>query len=197
LILLAYLMGSVPTGVLIGRFAGIDVRDVGSGNIGATNVSRAAGRMAGLVTLIADAGKGALAVALARAVGANPLVVPGAALAASLGHVFSVFLRFSGGKGVATALGSCLVLAPLSMMPPIAGFVVTLGATRIVSAASLTGVWLAPLSMLLFGEGVANVVVAALLAIVITLRHGENISRLRAGLEPRLGDRVPRDVPKR
>jgi len=190
-------MGSVPTGVFIGRLAGIDVRDVGSGNIGATNVTRAAGRTAGLITLIADAGKGAIAVALARAVGAHPLVVPAAALAAPLGHVFSVFLRFSGGKGVATALGSCLVLAPLAIVPPIAGFVATLAATRIVSVASLAGVWLAPLSMLLFGEDLPNVVVAALLAIVITFRHGENISRLRAGLEPRLGDRAPRDLPKR
>jgi glycerol-3-phosphate acyltransferase PlsY len=197
LTLLAYLVGSVPTGILVGRLAGTDVRAVGSGNIGATNVTRAAGSMAGLVTLIADVGKGAAAVALARAVGTNPLVVPAAALAAPVGHVFSIFLCLSGGKGVATALGSCLVLSPLAMIPPILGFIAALAVTRIVSVASLAGAWAAPISMLLFGEGLPNVVVTALLAIVITARHGDNIRRLRAGTEPRLGDRVPRDVLKR
>lgn len=189
LTLLAYLIGSVPTGVVVGRLAGVDVRTVGSGNIGATNVTRAAGNLAGLLTLIADVCKGAAAVVLARAFGTSPMVVPAAVLVAPLGHTFSVFLRFSGGKGVATGLGSCLALAPLATIPPVLIFAATFAATRIVSVASLAGAWTIPISVLLTGTGPPSVVAVTLLAIVITLRHRDNIRRLRARVEPSFGDR--------
>jgi glycerol-3-phosphate acyltransferase PlsY len=185
LTLLAYLIGSVPTGVVIGRLAGIDVRAAGSGNIGATNVARAAGGSAGIATLIGDVGKGVAAVVLARAFGTSPLAAPAAALATVLGHVFSVFLRFSGGKGVATGLGVCLALAPTATVLPVLAFTAAFVTSRIVSVASLAGTWTTPLSMALVSAGDVNVLVAALLAVVITIRHRDNIRRLRAGLEPR------------
>jgi glycerol-3-phosphate acyltransferase PlsY len=188
LILLAYLIGSIPTGILVGRLAGIDVRTTGSGNIGATNVARTAGRKAGIVTLIGDVAKGAVAVALTGAFASSPLVAPASGLAAFLGHVYSVFLRFSGGKGVATGLGVCLALAPGAMLAPIAVFAITFGITRIVSVASLAGTWLAPMAMLTLGLGAANVLVATVIALVVTIRHQDNIRRLRAGIEPRFGD---------
>ena len=189
LALVAYVIGSLPTGVVMGWLAGIDVRSVGSGNIGATNVARAAGRTAGLITLIVDVGKGVAAVALARALGTSSLAVPAAALAAPLGHVFSVFLRFSGGKGVATGLGSCLVLAPAATIPSVLVFAATCAATRIVSVASLAGAWTIPISMLLAGRDLPSVVAVTLLAMVITVRHRDNIRRIRARVEPRFGDR--------
>jgi acyl phosphate:glycerol-3-phosphate acyltransferase len=189
LTLLAYLIGSVPTGVVVGRFVGIDVRAVGSGNIGATNVTRAAGNTAGLVTLIADVGKGAAAVALARAFGTSAISVPAAVLAAPLGHIFSVFLRFSGGKGVATGLGSCLVLAPAATIPSVLVFAATCAATRIVSVASLAGAWTIPISMFLADRDLPSVAAVTLLAMVITVRHRDNIRRIRARVEPRFGDR--------
>lgn len=190
LALVAYVIGSLPTGVVMGWLAGIDVRSVGSGNIGATNVARAAGRTAGLITLIVDVGKGVAAVALARALGTSSLAVPAAALAAPLGHVFSVFLRFSGGKGVATGLGSCLALAPSAMVPPTLTFAAAFAVTRIVSVASLAAAWTTPVSMALAGAERPTVVVAVLIAVVITVRHQDNIRRLRAGTEPRFGKRL-------
>jgi glycerol-3-phosphate acyltransferase PlsY len=177
--------------VLIGRLAGIDVREVGSGNIGATNVRRAAGSMAGLVTLLGDTGKGIAAVVIARALGTGPFVVPGAALAAFLGHVFSAFLQFSGGKGVATGFGVCVALAPSAMILPLSLFGVTFAATRIVSAASLAAAWATPLGMLLVRAGPGVVSVGTLMALVITVRHQDNIRRLRAGAESRFDDPAP------
>jgi glycerol-3-phosphate acyltransferase PlsY len=191
IVALAYLIGSVPTGVLIGRLAGIDVREVGSRNIGATNVRRAAGSTAGLFTLLGDVGKGVGAVALARTLGTEPFVVPAAALAAFLGHVFSAFLQFSGGKGVATGFGVCVALAPTAMILPLSLFGVTFAATRIVSLASLAAAWATPLGMLLVEAGPSIIIVGTVMALVITVRHQENIRRLRAGVESRFNDRAP------
>src|SRR3954471_2258502 len=110
LIVFAYLLGSVPTGYILGYFSGIDVRKAGSGNVGATNVARVAGKKVGILTLIGDAAKGFLPVLLARRLGFDPTVLGLAALAAFLGHLYPVFLNFRGGKGVATALGALVAL---------------------------------------------------------------------------------------
>ena len=191
LVLLAYLIGSIPTGVMISRLAGIDVRSVGSGNIGATNVTRAAGSRAGVLTLIGDVGKGAAAVGLGSVLGASSLAPQVAGLAALFGHAYSVFLRFSGGKGVATGFGVCVALAPGAMILPLAVFVATFAATRIVSVASLAGAFATPVAMALFGAGRANVVATIVLALLIAARHHDNIWRLRDGLEPRFRRRDP------
>jgi glycerol-3-phosphate acyltransferase PlsY len=134
-------------------------------------------------------GKGVAAVVLARLFGTGALVVPAAALAALLGHVFSMFLRFSGGKGVATGLGICLAVAPGATVLSMLVFGATFAATHIVSVASLAGVWVTPLTMALVGAGRTNMILAVLIGVIITERHQENIRRIRAGIEPRFQDR--------
>ncbi len=183
----AYLLGSVPTGVLVGSIAGIDVRRVGSRNIGATNVTRATGRLGGLVTLIGDVGKGIAAIAFARTLTTDPTLVDAAALAVVVGHVWSIFLRFSGGKGVATGFGVCMAIAPVAAALPLAVFAAVLALTRIVSVASLAGVFTMPIGLTLAGMPPMSVAVSAMLAIVVSIRHRDNIRRLLAGAEPRLG----------
>jgi glycerol-3-phosphate acyltransferase PlsY len=186
-LLLAYAIGSLPTGVIVGRALGVDVRTAGSRNIGATNVARLLGRWAGLLTLLCDVGKGVAAVALARWLGAHDAIVHVAAVAALLGHVYSVFLRFDGGKGVATGFGVCLALAPAATILPMIVFALAFVATRIVSLASLAAAATAPFAMALAGAGRMSVIVGIVVAVVIALRHRDNLERLRHGTEPRFG----------
>ncbi|MBM4265485.1 MAG: glycerol-3-phosphate 1-O-acyltransferase PlsY [Deltaproteobacteria bacterium] len=194
--LISYLIGSVPWGYLLGRWYGLDVRRSGSGNIGATNVARSLGRRVGLLTLALDAAKGALPVLLA----ANASLWPSAetspetraaiaALGAVAGHVFSIFLRFQGGKGVATAAGALLALAPGAALIALAVFAALLLAKRIVSLASLGAVATAPVGMALSGEPRAAVLAGVGVAALIFVRHRDNLARLRAGTEPRLDER--------
>jgi glycerol-3-phosphate acyltransferase PlsY len=186
-LLAAYLLGSIPSGVWLARSVGIDPRQTGSGNIGATNVARAAGARLGIATLICDALKGAVAVALAL-LASGPAWLPAAtAIAAILGHLFSCFLRFRGGKGVATALGSFLVLTPLATLLSVALFVATVRAFRYVSLASLIAAASLPVLAIALRTSPFNSAAASAAALLIIARHHENIRRLRAGTEPRLG----------
>lgn len=184
-IVLAYFSGSIPTGVLLGRLAGVDIRSAGSGNIGATNVARTAGRTLGVLTLVADALKGWLPVVIARALGLGEAVVSAAAVAALCGHVFSVFLSFQGGKGVATGFGVLLGLAPAVAPIPLAVFIATMALTRIVSLSSLVAASSAPVALLVFGYPAVTTAAAFAIALLIVLRHRENIERLAAGTEAR------------
>src|SRR5262245_15306915 len=137
---LAYLLGSVPFSFLVARAFGVpDVRNVGSGNVGATNVMRAAGRPAGVLAFLLDASKGAVAALVAQRIAPGPLPAPLAAGAAVLGHMFPVWLRFRGGKGVATGAGAFLPLAPLATAMALLAFAVTALATRYVSLGSVLG----------------------------------------------------------
>ncbi|MDG2303616.1 MAG: glycerol-3-phosphate 1-O-acyltransferase PlsY [Candidatus Binatia bacterium] len=191
----AYLLGSIPSGYLLGLLYRVDVREEGSGNIGATNVARSVGAYAGAVTLGIDAVKGAVPVLLVAGLeslaGGGPAHVLRArvvaAIFAALGHVFSVFLRFRGGKGVATTLGALLALAPTVALGSVAVFAAVLGATRIVSVASIAAALAAPLCAVALGEPGLVIAAAAGLSVLIVARHGENLARLRAGAEPRLG----------
>lgn len=197
-VVLAYLLGSIPFGYLIVRLrGGGDVRETGSGGTGATNVTRRAGRAAGLLTLALDAAKGALAVALARYLladdfGVNWWVVA-AALGAVAGHVFPVWLRFRGGKGVATGLGVFLSLAPLAVLCALPVFALVVWATRYVSLGSMTAAALLPLFVWLLGrrgagaaEGLSPVLTAAAAgAALIIFMHRANIGRLLRGTENR------------
>jgi glycerol-3-phosphate acyltransferase PlsY len=184
-IVFAYLAGSIPTGVLLGRAAGVDVRTQGSGNIGATNVARTAGRSLGILTLIGDALKGFVPVLICRALRLDAAVVGAAAVAALCGHVFSVFLGFRGGKGVATGVGVLLGLAPASLPIPLVIFVATIAATRIVSLASILAVLSATLAVLWFRYPLPTILAALAMAALIVYRHHDNISRLLAGTERR------------
>ncbi len=181
-----YQMGSVPFGILMARAFGLgDLRKVGSGNIGATNVLRTGNRTAAALTLGLDAAKGAAAVLIARAAGLAEDAAALAGLAAFLGHLFPVWIGFRGGKGVATFLGTLLALAPLAGVAACATWLVTAAVFRISSLSALVAAALAPLYMLALGEGGA--LAAALMAALVYVRHGANIARLRAGTEPRIG----------
>ena len=190
IVVAAYLLGAVPFGFLIYKLkGGEDIRRVGSGNIGATNVVRAAGWGAGLVTLALDMAKGYLAVwAAGRLANSDPLWPAAAALAVMLGHAFSVFLRFHGGKAVATAVGAYLALAPVPLAASAGVFVATVAVTRYVSLGSILGASCFPLFLWLLGGGPTPVLAAAVLsALLIVWRHQQNIRRLLAGAESRLG----------
>lgn len=187
LVALAYLMGSVPFGLLVARMvAGVDVRAVGSGNIGASNVSRAAGKLAGVVTLLFDAGKAALPMILTRsllrgsygdAAAAHLELLVG--VAAFAGHCFPVWLRFKGGKGVATGLGVFAVLAPPAALAALAAFALVFAVTRIASVSSLTGTAVcAGGAIWLHGWGTEVAWGALFVAAVIFWRHRSNLARL-------------------
>jgi acyl phosphate:glycerol-3-phosphate acyltransferase len=185
---IGYLLGSIPFGVILARVMGLgNLREIGSGNIGATNVLRAGGKLAAALTLLLDGGKGAVAVLAARAAGGED-VAQIAALAAMIGHCYPFWLRFAGGKGVATFLGIVLALAwPVGIaccLAWLAGALITrissMGAL-VSSAASV------PLTILL-GAGQAAVLYA-FFAVLIFWRHRSNIARVRAGTEPKIGQK--------
>ena len=182
----SYLLGSIPFGLVITRALGLgDLRQIGSGNIGATNVLRTGNRAAAAATLILDAAKGAVAVLLARAL-VGPDAAQVAALFAFLGHLYPIWLGFRGGKGVATFLGTLLALAWPVGLAACATWAVTAAVSRISSLSALVAAGLAPVWLLIFGRGQMLALVVILAALVI-LRHGANIARLRAGTEPRIG----------
>ena len=184
--LLSYLLGSIPFGVVITRAMGLgDLRKIGSGNIGATNVLRTGNKGAAAATLILDAAKGGIAVLIARAVvGEDAAQV--AALGSFLGHLYPVWLAFKGGKGVATFLGILLALAwPIGLLA-CATWAVTAALTRISSASALAAAAMAP-GYLAFAGYSDMVILAVLLAVLVWIRHAANIRRLRDGTEPKIG----------
>ncbi len=188
-----YLLGSIPFGLIVARrLAGVDVRRTGSGNIGATNVTRAAGRKLGLVTLVLDVAKGGLPVAAAALFLGRP-GEPGpwaaaTGIAGMLGHVFPPWLRFRGGKGVATALGIFLALSPLSALAALVGFAAAFAASHIVSVGSLVGAACGALAAAALHGRESPVTWAALaMLVVVVARHRTNLARLARGEERRLG----------
>jgi glycerol-3-phosphate acyltransferase PlsY len=185
LVFLGYLLGSIPFGVILARSAGVDVRRAGSGNIGATNVARTAGGRLGLLTLVADVAKGAVPVLVTRATVQGAAVPTLAGVAAVLGHLYPAWLHFAGGKGVATACGVLLVLAPSASAGALAVFVAVLALWRYVSLASVLAAWAAPAWVGLLGYPAEVLAGSVALALLITVRHRENLERLRAGVEPR------------
>ncbi len=187
---IAYLFGSVPAGVLVARAYGVDIRRVGSGNIGATNVLRALGWGPGVVVALFDVLKGGIAVLVARAVGIEGPLLGGVAVAAVMGHNYSVFLRFSGGKGVATSFGTLLFLDPALGLYTIPIGLVVMALTRYVSAGSMTGGVAALVLSLALGRPAWEAVTVGVLAALIFWTHRENLKRLWAGTERRIGERV-------
>ncbi len=183
---LSYLLGSVPFGIVITRALGLgDLRKIGSGNIGATNVLRTGNKPAALATLLLDAGKGGIAVLLARAV-VGPDAAQVAALFSFLGHLFPVWLGFKGGKGVATFLGTLLASAWPVGLAACATWALTAAISRISSLSALVAVALTPVWLAVLGYPEMTLLSLALGALVFA-RHSANITRLRKGTEPRIG----------
>ena len=184
--IVAYLFGSIPFGVVIARLFGLgDLRKIGSGNIGATNVLRTGNKPAAFLTLVLDAGKGAIAVLVARAVageGAAGL----AGLFAVLGHIFPLYLGFKGGKGVATFLGTLLALSFPAGLAACATWAVVAALSRISSLSAIIASLLAPVYALYFYH-FHGAIVVAILSVIVIWRHRENIARIRGGSEPRIG----------
>jgi acyl phosphate:glycerol-3-phosphate acyltransferase len=186
-----YLMGGIPFAFLLARrYGGVDLRRVGSGNLGAANALRSTNpRTAALVTLL-DVGKGAAAVYGASLAGASNEVRVAAGVAAILGHIYSVWLGWRGGKGVATACGVFALLAPRATATALLLFMVTVWRTRYVSIASIAAVIALPLLVWARGDDPAVLIGAAVVAALIVFKHRANIARLRAGVERRLGERA-------
>jgi len=185
-LLAAYLLGAIPFGYLLVKLkTGADVRSSGSGNIGATNVLRTSGRAAGIVTLLLDIGKGYLAVWLAgRLTGHSPGWMSAAALTVMAGHAYSVFLKFKGGKAVASFVGAFLCLTPLPLAAVLVVFVGVVAGTGFISLASIIAAATFPLAVWLILQPPRSVVAAAIVAgAFIIYKHNSNLQRLHAGNE--------------
>jgi len=192
-LILAYVLGSVPTGLLIGKLLrGVDIREHGSGNIGATNTLRVLGKPAGITALVLDIGKGYVAVTALAALasyGRSPLSLPlmkvCLGIAAIAGHNWTIFLRFKGGKGVATSAGVFLGISWLSLVIAAAVFAVMVLATRIVSVGSISGAVALPVAMWALQAEREFVAFAIVAAVLVVIRHRSNIRRLVRGEENR------------
>jgi len=185
--IVAYLLGSIPVGYLIVRGKGAgDIRQTGSGGTGATNVSRRAGKAAGVLTLLLDAAKGCVAVVIANAVSGDDWVIAAASIAALVGHIFPVWLGFRGGKGVATGVGIFLVLAPIPLLCAGVVFVVIVLLTRYVSLGSITAAILIPVLVWVQSDSQPLLTAAVVGSALIVFAHRGNIQRLAAGTESRI-----------
>ena len=183
LVIGSYLLGSIPTGLLLGKALGVDIRATGSGNIGATNVYRTLGRKVGAMTLVGDCLKGLIPVLAAKFLGFSFEWVALTGLAAFLGHVYTVFLGFKGGKGVATALGVFLGVSPTAVLASLVMFLLVLWKWRYVSLASITAAAAMPVIVTMVVHKSFITIMAIIIAAVIIHKHQENIDRLKAGTE--------------
>lgn len=202
LVILAYLLGSIPTGYLAGKYLkGIDIREIGSGSTGATNVLRNLGKKAAIFVLLIDALKGALAVGLVKGLYTFNLpfslplnwqewLITAVALTAVIGHSKSIWINFAGGKSVATSLGVLLVLSPLVAISTVGVFGVVLALSKIVSLSSICGALAVIIFMSLFKPSLAYILFATVVGLYVIIRHSSNIQRLLAGTEPKIGQKL-------
>lgn len=185
-----YLVGSIPFPFLVARQRGVDLRRTGSGNIGAANVLRTSGVASALTAMCLDATKGALAVLIAQRLTGAPATPVAAGLASVIGHIYPVWLRFRGGKGVATAAGAFAMLSPIAVAVAAAVFVSVVWITRYVSVGSMAAAMALPVTAAAADAPAAVAAGAVLSALVIVHRHRENLARLMAGTERRIGQRI-------
>lgn len=190
LIIISYLIGSIPFGYIVARLKGIDVRQYGSGNIGATNVGRVLGKGYGVAVYILDLAKGFIPVYFVSKLFDHPFPMVICGLAAILGHVFPIYLRFKGGKAVATSCGVFLWLAPLALLIAVATWVVIILCFRYVSLGSIVGALTLIIAIIIlghdpFGSGKYLTAFASLVSLIVIIRHRSNIKRLLTGCEPK------------
>jgi len=194
-VLSAYAIGSVPFALLLTRrLTAYDLRHVGSGNVGAANVVRVSGVAAGVLVALLDIGKGVLSVAIARYFSSQPLTHAAAGLAAIVGHIYPVWLRFRGGKGVATACGVFSMLTPLAIGPALSIFALTVWLTKYISLGSVLASLALPAAAYAVGSPPSVVMAALAAAVLIVFRHRSNLERLARGRERRFGAREGVDV---
>jgi glycerol-3-phosphate acyltransferase PlsY len=189
-VLLGYLTGSIPFAFLLARLRGVDVRVLGSGNVGATNVMRTTGTGRAIAVMALDLSKGIAAVLVAHALEARTPLVALAGVATIVGHIYPVWLRFHGGKGVAVAAGVFAVLAPVAMIATATLFVSVVSFTKYVSAGSIVATLALPPAVWLSGAPAAFVEAAAAASALILFRHRANVARLLTGTERRMGVRA-------
>ena len=185
----AFLIGSVPTGILIAKTRGIDLKQKGSGNIGATNVLRTTGKWPAVITLLGDVLKGAATVLLARHFGAGILFEGVIGIFSIIGHNFSIFMKFKGGKGVATSLGVLGIYSPQTALFTVILWLLTVLISKYSSLGALVSFGFLPVIMILFDTG-EKFPIALAITLMMFLRHRENISRLIKGIEPKVGEKI-------
>ena len=191
LIIVSFVTGSIPFGIIVARIKGIDLKKVGSGNIGATNVLRSMGKSSAALTLLGDILKGTLVVALGRHFGVGVWYEGLIGISAILGHNFSVFLKFKGGKGVATSLGVLLIYSPLVALCTIVIWIIVAISTRYSSLGAILSFGLLPFSEYLLDPGNKDkLIITAFITVFILLRHSDNMVRLLKGTERRIGQRA-------
>jgi glycerol-3-phosphate acyltransferase PlsY len=188
ILLLAFLIGSIPFGIIIAKAKGVDLKKVGSGNIGATNVLRSIGKYPALLTLLGDVLKGTAAVALGRYFGSGPIFEGLVGFCAILGHNFSLFLGFRGGKGVATSFGVLSIYSPQTALFTFIIWLIVIMTTKYSSLGALVSFGLLPLSLLFFDQN-EKIIIAVLITVLIFMRHKDNIKRLLSGTERKMGKR--------
>lgn len=193
-VIVSYLIGSIPSGLILGKLRGIDVREYGSGNIGTTNVLRTLGKRFGAIVMVADLLKGVVAILLARYVIGTPAGEMAAALAVVAGHDWSLYLNFKGGRGVATSAGALFVMAPLVAVAGVVMFVAIVALTRYVSLGSMLAAAGAVVVMAVFtalGRTPAEYLIFIGIAVaLIVFQHRENVARLLNGTENKLGQKA-------
>jgi glycerol-3-phosphate acyltransferase PlsY len=186
-IMIGYLIGSIPFGVIAGKLRKIDIRKVGSGNIGATNIYRTLGTAPAVAVFILDLLKGALAVYIAQAmIPSSPAIIVFSGIAAVIGHMYPVYIGFKGGKGSATGLGVLLGIAPDLFIIAMIYVAVAIAVTRYVSVTSIGGVLLLIVLMFTFHKPVEYSIAAVIVAILVIYKHVPNIKRLLSGTEPKI-----------
>ncbi len=190
-VIAAYAIGSIPFALILARRRGIrDLRRIGSGNLGAANVWRAAGATAGVLVALLDIAKGAAGVVVAERLTGGAAAPAAAGVAAVVGHIYPVWLGFRGGKGVATSCGVFAVLTPLAVLPALAVFFVSVWITKYISAGSVMASLALPPLAYATGSPTPVIAAAAAVAALIVFRHRSNLKRVRAGTEPRVGMKV-------
>jgi glycerol-3-phosphate acyltransferase PlsY len=190
LILCAFLLGSIPFGVVVAKIYGVNLRKVGSGNIGATNVLRAMGKGPAVLTLVGDVLKGSLAVVLGRFFFHSPSLEGIIGLSAIVGHNFSLFLRFRGGKGVATSIGVLLIYSPKVGVLTVILWLMVILITRYSSLAAIVSFGVLPLGIYILDYSQGKLIISILIAFLLIFRHTDNIKRLLQGTELKIGKRV-------
>lgn len=190
LTIISFIIGSIPTGLLIAKAKGIDLRKVGSGNIGATNVLRAVGKEAALFTLLGDIVKGVVPVAIGKSFGVGVFDAGILGISAILGHNFSLFLKFKGGKGVATSIGVLLAFSPHVALFTITLWLLTARWTRYSSLSALIAFGLLPLSIYMLDYSNEKMIIAIVITVLIFIRHTANIKRLIQGTESKIGEKI-------